>query len=132
MFGPLTVTYTDGRVETYDDRKSDGIRFERHFRMPVTRVMREKFDDNGNVEFYKDPETGIPSFPKYEWQQEHLWYFAYCGAMRAGEERTFDEWMDDVEAVSIDALAPKAGSKKTASRSRSRRSASTQESTPES
>ncbi len=89
MFGKMKVTYLDGTTVEVDTRKSDGIRFERQFHKSTLSMLNEAGSGDLNI--------------------EHLWYFAYCGVMRSGDPRTFDEWWDTVDEVEVVA-APKAKS----------------------
>lgn len=79
MFDIIRITHTDGTVTDAPGRKSDVVRFERHFRLPVSRL----FDDGGMF-------------------TEHLWYFGYLAESRViAEQVEFDDWMDTVDQVEI-------------------------------
>lgn len=118
MFGKITVVYTDGREAEYIGQTSDVIKFERHFGIPSSEIVHEARDEKGAVlfEYGKD---GRRTTPKMTYKTEHLWFFAYLGAQRDGDERDFDAWADDVESLKFDLGAAPKARKSTRTRSRS-------------
>lgn len=86
MLGTLKVTYSDGTSVEGPTRNSDAIRFERQFKMPVSRIFNRTGPNPDDLELY----------------MEHLWYFGWCVASRDGEEQPYgDEWLDRVESVDV-------------------------------
>jgi hypothetical protein len=78
MFASMKVAHVDGTVVDCEGRRSDAIRFERHYGIPSTRIVG---DDGLFV--------------------EHLWYFGWLAESRVRDVGEFDEWMDTVDSVEI-------------------------------
>jgi hypothetical protein len=79
MFDKYRITYSDGTANEVTGKKSDVVRFERKYKMPVANMLA----DNAIY-------------------TEHLWFFGWCAEQRAGNtELSFDDWVETIESVEV-------------------------------
>lgn len=79
MFDRYSITYTDGTNHEVDGKKSDVVKFERKYKIPVANLLSE------NAIYI-----------------EHLWFFGWCAETRAGNtELSFDDWIETIESVEV-------------------------------
>lgn len=83
----MKVTYLDGTTVEVESKQSDVIRFERHYDLSGQDLVNAAA--GGTL------------------RTDHFWFFGWCAAVRAGDERSYDEWWPEVVNVAI-VSAPKA------------------------
>lgn len=87
MLGTLQITFDDGTTKDVVTKPSDGIAFERQFKMSLADALPSE------------------EHPDRSMRMEHLWFFAWNASRRDGEEREFDQWIEAVAAVGVAAVA---------------------------
>lgn len=79
MFDRYRITHQDGTVIEAQGRKVDAVRFERQFRIPISKLFNE---------------DGIFT--------EHIMFLGWCAEKRSNPDLPeFDDWMEDIVDVDI-------------------------------
>lgn len=79
MFDKYRITLNDGTIVEAPGRKADAVKFERQFKMPISRLFNE---------------DGIYT--------EHIMFLGWCAVSRSNPDTpSFDDWIENVKDVDI-------------------------------
>ncbi len=79
MFDKYRITLNDGTIFEAEGRKADAVKFERQFKMPISRLFNEE---------------GIYT--------EHIMFLGWCAAQRSKPDTpAFDDWIETIQDVDI-------------------------------